>query len=124
MSPPDSQTIAAKSHLRPILRAAIRAIETDRLGQAQDLLDSILRQEPDFADALHLLGYIALQRGDLDRAKVLVERAIASDFHFENYHLTLGHILLAAGDRQGRSEERRVGKECVSTCKSRCSPYH
>src|SRR3546814_12014840 len=22
-----------------------------------------------------------------------------------------------------RSEERRVGKECVSTCKSRCSPY-
>src|SRR3546814_16859324 len=26
-----------------------------------------------------------------------------------------------AGDR---SEERRVGKECVSTCRSRWSPYH
>src|SRR3546814_20616673 len=24
---------------------------------------------------------------------------------------------------QGRSEERRVGKECVSTCRSRWSPY-
>src|SRR3546814_13650208 len=23
-----------------------------------------------------------------------------------------------------RSEERRVGKECVSTCRSRVSPYH
>src|SRR3546814_18839563 len=23
-----------------------------------------------------------------------------------------------------RSEERRVGKECVSTCRSRCPPYH
>src|SRR3546814_15941003 len=23
-----------------------------------------------------------------------------------------------------RSEERRVGEECVSTCRSRCSPYH
>src|SRR3546814_16049619 len=23
-----------------------------------------------------------------------------------------------------RSEERRVGNECVSTCRSRCSPYH
>src|SRR3546814_12455785 len=23
-----------------------------------------------------------------------------------------------------RSEERRVGKECVSTCRYRCSPYH
>src|SRR3546814_9299676 len=31
-------------------------------------------------------------------------------------------------DRPGiirhRSEERRVGKECVSTCRSRWSPYH
>src|SRR3546814_8160332 len=25
---------------------------------------------------------------------------------------------------QPRSEERRVGKECVSTCRSRWSPYH
>src|SRR3546814_15297402 len=24
----------------------------------------------------------------------------------------------------GRSEERRVGKECVSSCRSRWSPYH
>src|SRR3546814_2437938 len=26
--------------------------------------------------------------------------------------------------RRRRSEERRVGKECVSTCRSRWSPYH
>src|SRR3546814_2562559 len=26
--------------------------------------------------------------------------------------------------RLRRSEERRVGKECVSTCRSRWSPYH
>src|SRR3546814_12907746 len=33
----------------------------------------------------------------------------------------------AAGDAglvNHRSEERRVGKECVSTCRSRWSPYH
>src|SRR3546814_18075922 len=30
-------------------------------------------------------------------------------------------ILQAGGNR---SEERRVGKECVSTCRSRWSPYH
>src|SRR3546814_18495129 len=28
------------------------------------------------------------------------------------------------GSRNNRSEERRVGKECVSTCKSRWSPSH
>src|SRR3546814_1045555 len=29
-----------------------------------------------------------------------------------------------ANSRRQRSEERRVGKECVSTCRSRWSPYH
>src|SRR3546814_3636145 len=42
-------------------------------------------------------------------------------------------VLPVAGQRAGaerfcrhlcRSEERRVGKECVSTCRSRWSPYH
>src|SRR3546814_12495088 len=31
---------------------------------------------------------------------------------------------LHAGFGAMRSEERRVGKECVSTCRSRWSPYH
>src|SRR3546814_8964911 len=31
---------------------------------------------------------------------------------------------LSRGSKFGRSEERRVGKECVSTCRSRWSPYH
>src|SRR3546814_15658986 len=32
----------------------------------------------------------------------------------------LGVLLI----EDSRSEERRVGKECVSTCRSRCSPYN
>src|SRR3546814_12389121 len=32
--------------------------------------------------------------------------------------------LAAASDQAIRSEARRVGKECVSTCRSRWSPYH
>src|SRR3546814_4299866 len=35
----------------------------------------------------------------------------------------LEHIFLRK-DVHPRSEERRVGKECVSTCRSRWSPYH
>src|SRR3546814_7187613 len=31
---------------------------------------------------------------------------------------------LAYPDIAARSEERRVGNECVSTCRSRWSPYH
>src|SRR3546814_15097566 len=39
---------------------------------------------------------------------------------------TIGHPLadLAYFCLPYRSEERRVGKECVSTCRSRWSPYH
>ena len=32
--------------------------------------------------------------------------------------------LVADNVRAGRSEERRVGKECLSVCRSRWSPYH
>src|SRR3546814_5255564 len=39
-----------------------------------------------------------------------------------------GGVFKSHADRlttpQDRSEERRVGKECVSTCRSRWSPYH
>src|SRR3546814_12724556 len=34
------------------------------------------------------------------------------------------HIILCTYHWRIRSEERRVGKECVSTCRSRWSPYH
>src|SRR3546814_15636563 len=36
----------------------------------------------------------------------------------------LGGILGAQSFEIIRSEERRVGKECVSTCRSRWPPYH
>src|SRR3546814_12827430 len=37
-----------------------------------------------------------------------------------------GEIGFSLGDsvQLARAEERRVGKECVSTCRSRWSPYH
>src|SRR3546814_11318512 len=44
--------------------------------------------------------------------------------------IEVADFLIAIGadrmrERPGiRSEERRVGKECVSTCRSRWSPYH
>src|SRR3546814_12144789 len=35
-----------------------------------------------------------------------------------------GHTGIIPALGCGRSEERRVGKECVSTCRSRWSPFH
>src|SRR3546814_7028313 len=56
-----------------------------------------------------------------------VVAALASDAAGKTYELggpqvlTMGELLRWIADR---SEERRVGKECVSTCRSRWSPYH
>src|SRR3546814_9825444 len=55
-------------------------------------------------------------------------RCIAGNFEIsllESYQANarprlLGDVIRALK----RSEERRVGKECVSTCRSRWSPYH
>ena len=35
-----------------------------------------------------------------------------------------GRVLASGWTADGRSEERRVGKECVNPCRSRWSPYH
>src|SRR3546814_14949914 len=47
-------------------------------------------------------GYVDKQARSLDEALAMLQEAKTA----------------------GRSEERRVGKECVSTCRSRWSPYH
>src|SRR3546814_19027890 len=39
-------------------------------------------------------------------------------------HLATDHRLEVTHQQRIRSEERRVGKECVSTWRSRWSPYH
>src|SRR3546814_8502471 len=56
---------------------------------------------------------------------------------FEPFHMTVAfegedvgrqavkeEAVVADDHGAARSEERRVGKECVSTCRSRWSPYH
>ena len=51
--------------------------------------------------------------------------AEAPVFVTANYKLSFDHLRRALqGMDAWRSEERRVGKECVSLCRSRWSPYH
>src|SRR3546814_1357490 len=42
----------------------------------------------------------------------------------ENVDAGVGAHVEGIGHQAHRSEERRVGKECVSKCRSRWSPYH
>src|SRR3546814_10103374 len=55
--------------------------------------------------------------GDLARLADALQRHAVED--------RLGaRVVRRVAPAEQRSEERRVGKECVSTCRSRWSPYH
>ncbi len=101
MSLPPPESIAAKAHLLPLLRAALQAANARRFDEAERLAQAIAEQAPDMADVAHMQAYIALHRGQFSRAEALARHAIALDFHYENYHLTLAQALLARGDIAG-----------------------
>src|SRR3546814_13500972 len=86
-----------------------------------DLLEAARREVGFIAAAHHAADHLLL---------ILMDRPGIS----ERRHRTPQAIGFIGGEFGGddgkfhrlflRSEERRVGKECVSTCRSRWSPYH
>src|SRR3546814_15055489 len=75
------------------------------------------------------LARIPMAANDVETA---VHRVRGYEFHpgaAKTARAAVTNHLIARGWNGGiassaRSEERRVGKECVSTCRSRWSPYH
>src|SRR3546814_12947183 len=104
--------------------AGLRALVVDDDAPIRNLLRTVLELE----------GWEVLEAEDGDQALALAKaerpHAIVLDVMMPGID---GFDVLAElrGTDHGRStavvmrsEERRVGKECVSTCRSRWSPYH
>src|SRR3546814_20311472 len=81
---------------------------------------------------------IGLVRNEADRARhrpCTIEGSLGTAQHFHTLEVVETEVRAEQLDRNRRlveiepdsflyrSEERRVGKECVSTCRSRWSPY-
>src|SRR3546814_10765043 len=64
----------------------------------------------------------ALDKVDCCRAEIMEARIVAR--HSFSADGAMSRCAVREILFQQRSEERRVGKECVSTCRSRWSPYH
>src|SRR3546814_2181277 len=62
-----------------------------------------------------------LIQGNESQAIIIISNLLFSTISKERI---LFDIILPTLNILNRSEERRVGKECVSTCRSRWSPYH
>src|SRR3546814_13357146 len=107
-----------------MIRRPPRSTRTDTLFPYTTLFRSIGKPLPRVEDSVRI-GEL-LRRAVMSEAKrQLGENAIPS--------VLSGHGLDMDGKHRhafflpwdgSRSEERRVGKECVSACRSRWSPYH
>ena len=111
----------------------------------QVALDTLIEQGEPADPALHnRIGDLELKAGDSYAATVSYEQAVeayADQGYYNNAIALCGKILRVDPSRTQvflrlaslhvrknvlaeRSEERRVGKECQSVCRSRWSPYH
>src|SRR3546814_18507845 len=76
------------------------------------------------ANIVRAIQVISTERGHDPRDNVLVPFGGAGPLHAAEVARDLGVGTIVVPPNSGRSEERRVGKECVSTCRSRWSPYN
>ncbi|HVT88403.1 MAG TPA: tetratricopeptide repeat protein [Tepidisphaeraceae bacterium] len=71
---------------------AVQRYRAGHLDEAESLCRHILAIQPQFADAVHLLGMSALDSGQKEEALGLVEEAISLDPRTAEYHASLGLI--------------------------------
>ena len=75
------------------LTEALAHHRAGRLDRAEALYRKFLEKSPGHADALHLLGIIALARGDPDRAIRLIGQALTARPDFAEGHSNLGNAV-------------------------------
>jgi tetratricopeptide (TPR) repeat protein len=83
------------------LQLAMRHFQAGRLGDAHQVLDQILRENPNNDSAVHLLGMVGRAAGHRDTAVLLIRKAIEINGNNSNYHNNLGITLCELG----RSDE-------------------
>lgn len=78
---------------RQLFVNALQHQQAGRTAAAEQLYQQLLSQDPNHADALHLLGAIHLQKNDFQTAATLAGRAIAINPNVASFHNTLGLAL-------------------------------
>src|SRR3546814_12153899 len=82
----------------------------------------VARSEPEFVARFERVKARRSSVGAGPRAKEAVN--VPHKFAFRSNRDEVALVIPRVSSENRSSEERRVGKECVSTCRSRWSPYH
>src|SRR3546814_13177445 len=93
-------------------------------GRGHPMANAFDDQTRDAAEVL--MASISTLVDTLKSAREYVSEAVDANGGIDGCEIHYRHDLEAIDNALAkfRSEERRVGKECVSTCRTRWSPYH
>ena len=83
--------------VREILARAVESQRAGRPAAAERLYRKILQRRPNHADALHGLGVLAYEGGELEPALAYLRRAIAVRPENAHFHTHLGVVSRALG---------------------------
>ena len=104
------------------LNQALQHHQAGQLDAAAHAHRDVLRAMPDQPDALHLLGVLALQRGQPAEAVPLIQRAIAVRDDNAVYYGNLGVALQALGRaEEARAEPWSAPLRSIRATSMRCS---
>ena len=98
-----AQASAAQSRLEQ----AAAAIAAERLGEAEQQLNAILKAAPGDVLALNLLGTVRAKQNRLDEAEALFQRAVRADRRFVGAHMNLAYLHLLRGAPEKTAAELR-----------------
>ena len=98
---PQQQSFSPSVDVEGKLQQAISLYQAGQLLQAEQICQQILRDYPQDAEALHMLGVIAYQVGESEIATGLISQAIEIDSNQYVFFNSLG----AALQKQGSLEE-------------------
>ena len=90
-------TDTAPDPLRALLAQAMQCHATGQAADAERLYDEVLSQDPKQPDALHLLGLLAAQDHQFERAQSLIWQAIAAQPGEAMFHNNLANVCIQRG---------------------------
>ena len=99
--PNPQQSLSTSVDVDAKLQQAISIYRTGQLQQAEQICQQILKDFPQHANALHLLGVIAYKVEEYKIATDLISRAVRIDSDQSLFYINLGNVL----QEQGRLEE-------------------
>jgi len=109
MSPPD-----------PRLRMAAAALQQRRFAEARAMLEAVLHDAPQDAEAARLLAAAQLGAGDVDGAERVLREAVAQNSDNAGVHAALGEVLLRRGDVRGGETALREALRLDGTQTAAC----